>query len=85
MGIIRRVMSTQLPTRIVIDPAVLCGKPVIRGTRVAVELVIDLLGRGWTSPQIIEHYDHLQSEDITACLAYASQVLRTEHVYPIPA
>ena len=78
-------MSVQIPTRIAIAPAVLCGKPVIRGTRVAVELVIDLLGRDWTSQQIIEQYEHLQPQDITACLAYASQVLKAEHVYPIPA
>lgn len=78
-------MATQLPSRIAVDPAILCGKPVVRGTRIAVELVIDLLGRGWTPQQVIEQYDHLQPEDITACLAYASQILKAEHVYPIPA
>jgi uncharacterized protein (DUF433 family) len=56
--------------RILVDPDVLVGKPVIRGTRIAVELVIDLLARGYTNEQILEQYDHLAPEDIQACLAY---------------
>jgi len=63
---------------------VLVGKPVIKGTRIAVELVIDLLGRGYSQEQILEQYDHLTSEDIRACLAYASEVLRGEKVYALP-
>ncbi len=64
--------------RIVIDPAVLVGKPVIRGTRIAVEFVIDLLGRGWTPEQIVREFDHLAAEDVQACLAYAGEVLKSE-------
>jgi len=70
--------------RIVVSPGVLVGKPVIKGTRIAVELVIDLLGRGYSQEQILEQYDHLTSEDIRACLAYASEVLRGEKVYALP-
>ncbi len=70
--------------RIVVDPAVLTGKPVIRGTRIAVEFVIDLLGRGWTAAQILHEYDHLTAEDIQACLAYAGEVLKSERVYVVP-
>jgi uncharacterized protein (DUF433 family) len=69
---------------IVIDPKILVGKPVIRGTRIAVEFVIDLLGRGWTVEQILEEYDHLTREQIQACLAYASEVLKSEQVYVTP-
>ena len=69
------------PQRIVVDPDVLLGKPVVKGTRISVELVIDLLARGYTNEQIIEQYDHLTAEDIQACLAYASDVLRSEKVY----
>jgi uncharacterized protein (DUF433 family) len=58
--------------RIVVDPNVLVGKPVIKETRMAVEFVIDLLGRGWTPEQILHEYDHLTSQEIQACLAYAS-------------
>ncbi len=71
--------------RIVVDPKILVGKPVIKGTRIAVEFVIDLLARGWTTEQILREYDHLTKEDIQACLAYAREVLQSERVYPLPA
>ena len=70
--------------RIVIDPQVLVGKPVIKGTRISVELVIDLLGRGYSQEQVLEQYDHLKPEDIQACLAYASDVLKSERIYALP-
>lgn len=71
--------------RIALAPEVLAGKPVIRGTRIAVELVIDLLGRGYRPEQILEQYEFLAPEDIQACLAYASEALQAERVYAIPA
>ena len=70
--------------RIVVNPKVLVGKPVIKGTRISVEFVIDLLGRGWTVQQILREYDHLTPDDIQACLAYASDVLKSERVYLLP-
>jgi len=70
--------------RIIVDPKVLAGKPVIRGTRIAVEFVVDLLVRGWTTEQILHEYDHLTSEDIQACLSYASDVLKSERVCLLP-
>ncbi|MHB0960824.1 MAG: DUF433 domain-containing protein [Pirellulaceae bacterium] len=70
--------------RIVVDPRVLLGKPVIKGTRIAVEFIVDLLGRGWSTEQIIREYDHLTLEDIQACLAYASELLKSERVYMLP-
>jgi len=71
--------------RIVIDPNVLVGKPVIKQTRISVEFVVDLLGRGWTVEQILTEYEHLTREDIQACLAYASEVLKSERVYLLPS
>ena len=71
--------------RITIDPQVLVGKPVIKGTRIAVEFVVDLLARGWTVEQILREYGHLTTEDIQACLAYASDTLKSERVYPVPS
>ena len=65
--------------RIAIDPQVLVG------TRIAVEFVVDLLARGWTVEQILHEYDHLAMEDIHACLAYASDTLKSERVYPVPS
>lgn len=70
--------------RIILDPKVLVGKPVIKGTRISVELVIDLLGRGYTTQQVIEQYPHITAQDVQACLAYASDVLRSEKVYAMP-
>lgn len=70
--------------RIVLNPKVLVGKPTVKGTRISVEFVMDLLGRGWTTEQILCEYDHLSREDIQACLAYASEVLKSERVYLLP-
>ncbi|MBI2194853.1 MAG: DUF433 domain-containing protein [Planctomycetes bacterium] len=58
--------------RINVDPDVLVGKPIVKGTRISVEFVVDLLGRGWTQEQILREYDHLSGEDVQACLAHAS-------------
>ena len=71
-------------TRITVDPLVLVGKPIIKGTRIAVEFIVELLGRGWTVEQILHEYDHLQREDIQACLAYAGELLKSERVYLLP-
>jgi uncharacterized protein (DUF433 family) len=70
-------------SRIVAHPDVLVGKPVIKGTRISVELVMDLLAAGYTTDQIIEQYDHLTREDIQACLAYAKEIVQTERVYAL--
>jgi uncharacterized protein (DUF433 family) len=70
--------------RIAVDPDVLVGKPVIKGTRITVELVIDLMAQGWTTEQILDEYHHLTAEDIRACLTYAGELLKAERVYPTP-
>ena len=56
--------------RIVVDPEILVGKPVIRGTRIAVEFVIDLLAQGWTEADLLRNYPGVTVHDIQACLAY---------------
>ena len=71
--------------RITVDPKVMVGKPIVKGTRISVEFVIDLLARGWTTEQILKEYNHLTPDDIQACLAYASEMLKTERVYMTPA
>jgi len=58
--------------RISIDPAVLGGKPVIKGTRLAVEFIIDLLAQAWTEEEVLANYPGITHEDIQACIAYAS-------------
>lgn len=76
-------MTTQ--SRIAIDSKVLAGKPVIRGTRIAVDYVLELLARGWSEQQIRDQYPGLERDDILACCAYAVELLRSEKVYPRPA
>ena len=70
--------------RVVVDPAVMVGKPVIKGTRLAVEFIIELLANGWTHEEILENYPGITLEDIRACLAYAHDVLHEERVFPLP-
>ena len=69
--------------RIELNPAVLAGKPVVRGTRIAVELVIERLADGWSEDTILDQYPSLSSDDIRACLHCASTRLRAEGVYPV--
>jgi uncharacterized protein (DUF433 family) len=68
---------------ITVDPRVLVGKPVVKGTRIAVEMVVDLLAAGWTHQQILDSYPTLTEDGIRACLSYASEVLHSEKVYPL--
>jgi uncharacterized protein (DUF433 family) len=69
--------------RITIDPIILVGKPVIKGTRIAVEFVINLLAQGWSQAEILRNYPGLKHEDILACLKYAGETLQSEKVYPV--
>jgi len=69
--------------RIVIDPEILAGKPVIKGTRIAVELILELMANGWNHKKILENYPHLKKEDLIATLRYAAETLKAEKVYPL--
>ena len=71
--------------RILIDPEVLAGKPVIRGTRLAVEFILEPLAAGQTESALLANYPGLTPEDILACLAYASGLAHEFRAYPIPA
>jgi uncharacterized protein (DUF433 family) len=71
--------------RIMLDPEVLAGKPVIKGTRLAVEFVIGLLADGWSESDIVKNYPGIVHEDIIACFAYARDVLISEKVFPSAA
>jgi uncharacterized protein (DUF433 family) len=61
--------------RIASDPGVLSGKPVVRGTRVSVALILDLLGSGWSVDDLLAEYASLEREDVMAALKYAAEVL----------
>jgi len=73
----------ELLKRIAVDPKVMVGKPVIRGTRITVELLLRLLAQGLTFKEILEEYPHLTREDIAAALLYAAKVTGREEVYPV--
>ncbi len=68
--------------RITVDPKILVGKPVVKGTRLAVGFIVDLLAQGWSEAEILRNYPGLTHEDITACLQYASNLLKAEKIYP---
>ena len=69
--------------RISVDPRVLAGKPIVKGTRISVEIVLDLLAAGWPCEKILENYPTLKTEDVRACLQYASELLHGEKVFPL--
>jgi uncharacterized protein (DUF433 family) len=69
--------------RIVVDPRVMVGKPVVKGTRLTVEFILDLLAHGWSEAEILRNYPGLTVQDIRACLAYASQRLQEDREYPL--
>ena len=69
--------------RIEINPKILLGKPVIRGTRIPVELVIKLIAQGWQEKDILKEYPSIKKQDIRAALLYAEKLVEEEEVYPI--
>ena len=71
--------------RIVLDPMILAGKPIVRGTRIAVELVIGLMAEGWSEAALLANYPHLTRDDVVACLADAHEALRSGRAFPTAA
>jgi len=68
---------------IVSDPTVMMGKPVVRGTRITVELILEKLGAGETIEQLLEAHPRLTREGIQSALSFAAETLRSDVVYPI--
>lgn len=68
--------------RIVLDPTVLVGKPCVKGTRLSVAFLLGLLAQGWSEAELLRNYPRLTREDVLACLAYASELVAQEKVYP---
>lgn len=69
-----------LPENIVIDPEIMQGKPVIRGTRITVDLVLRKLSEGASQADLLDAYPHLTEEDIRAALAYAADAVSHEDI-----
>jgi len=64
--------------RVVVDPRIMGGKPVIKGTRIPVYFILELLSNGWSVDDILREYPRLTREDVLAALKYATRVLREE-------
>src|SRR5438445_120991 len=69
------------PERIIVDPEILTGKPVIRGTRLAVEFILEMLAAGQSESRILANYPGLTRDDILACLSYASYLAHEYKAY----
>lgn len=67
------------------DPKILLGKPVVKGTRLSVEFILGLFSEGWSEQQMLENYPTLTKESLRAVFAFATDCMREESLYPIPA
>ena len=68
--------------RIAADPAVLSGKPTVRGTRLGVAFLLNRLAAGWTRDDLLENYPRLTAEDVEAVLRHAAEAVGEERVFP---
>lgn len=64
---------------------ILLGKPIIKGTRISVELILELLASGWTEAQILESYPNISNESIKAVYLYLKECIQQEFYFPLPA
>lgn len=64
--------------RIEVNPAVLVGKPIIKGTRISVELILDRMADGWSMEDVLASYPHISREDVLAALSFASELFKEE-------
>ena len=67
-----------------VNPNICGGKPVIKGTRITVEFILELLANGWSYEEILENYPQLKKEDILEAIRYAAEVLKEERIYKPP-
>ncbi len=69
--------------RVILDPNILVGKPIIKGTRISVEFILELLVNRWTHEEILKNYPQLTMEDILAAIEYSLEVIKEEKVYRV--
>lgn len=79
-----QVMKNILENRIVTDPSIMVGKPIIKGTRITVELLLRQLAQGIKVEELLENYPHLTEKDIYAAVEYAARLVEGERAYPLP-
>lgn len=78
-------MRYRITNRIISDPQILGGKPVIEGTRISVELILEFLRSGMTLDEILQEYPHLKRADLEAALAFAKHAVTNEELIPFEA
>jgi uncharacterized protein (DUF433 family) len=69
--------------RIIVNPEVLAGKPIVKGTRLAADFILELLAADWTEAEILANYPQLTHADLSAVFAYAAERLASERIYPL--
>ena len=75
-------MENEVYRRIVVNPKVMVGKPVIKGTRIPVDMIVRLIAQGMTVGEILEDYPNLKKEDIRAALEYVASLVEGEDIFP---
>lgn len=75
----------QLLERVTLDPRIMVGKPVIKGTRLTVQYILNLLAHGATAAEVIEEYPGLEPDDILACMLFAARALNDTTFMPLAA
>jgi len=76
-------MKEKLLARVEINPKIMLGKPVIKNTRLPIEIILEKLAYGYTEEEIIQDYPFLSKEDVRAALLYAAKVVSLEEEYPV--
>lgn len=76
-------LAKTLTNRIEINPAILIGKPIIKGTRIPVELILKMTAQGVTIAEILNEYPNLDEKDIYAALEYAHKIVEDEEIFPL--
>ena len=71
-------MATDWKQHIVVDPKILTGKPIIKGTRISVEFILDRTAGGWSLDDILESYPHLTREDVLAAHSFAAELFKED-------
>ncbi|MCD2425536.1 DUF433 domain-containing protein [Niabella pedocola] len=77
------IIVMDISSYIEIRPEIMMGKPVIKGTRITVEMILESLGAGETADNLLESYPRLTKEAISAALFFAVEALKTERIYPV--
>lgn len=77
------LMAEDWRERIVVDPKVMAGKPIVRGTRIPVDAIVKRIAEGMSIKEVLEDYPNLSEEDVKAALKYAASIITGEEILPV--